>query len=109
MSNNQGTPKTLAQAIDNGIADAATGQYPNKTDIEVIEFHVLDFLAQRFNSFILKNPEVDAKLLALFGEIKPKKQAVCDHVYDANKTDRCLKCGKHGVADILENAISSKE
>jgi len=66
-----GTPKTLEQAIKNGLNEVATriefGATPDSS--AVIEMHVRDFLAQKFTPDVLDNP----KVVALWTRVTGKK------------------------------------
>ena len=62
-----GTPKTLQEAIQNGLA-ASIGK-PNRA--QVIEKHVQDFLAQRFGAMMLRTQKSTTSVLkGLFEEIR---------------------------------------
>lgn len=76
MSNEVGTPKTIEQAIRNGVAEGvkASGFISDSKTIKEIEAHVRDFLAHRFGIAIMraelmKNPEFAGTLQVLFMEI----------------------------------------
>lgn len=60
-----GTPKSLTEAILNGMRDSFD-QVSQKEKIRVVREHVKDYLAQKFTSVTLKNPEIDEILQDLF-------------------------------------------
>lgn len=64
---NQGTPKTLRAAIQNGLSSKSS-----ESNLEAeLELHVLDFLAQKFTPAMLKSdPKTGAALEVLWERIK---------------------------------------
>lgn len=76
MSNDKGTPKTLTQAIQNGISQFHDPKaHPNSIEgMEAcIEQHVRDYLAQKFGAAMLENESADSILQAVFNRIVEKK------------------------------------
>lgn len=68
-----GTPKTLEQAIKNGLLQAES-QGLQKEVVEVVYAHIVDYLAQKFGAAILSVE--DPRLLEdLFKKIKFGKKA----------------------------------
>jgi len=61
---NQGTPKTLIEAVRNGMCVAS-----GKTADQQMAEHIKDFLAQQFNIAVLKNPIEGSMLIELFKRI----------------------------------------
>lgn len=69
----EGTPKTMRQAIINGIKDGFKKENAGKPLADAVEAHVRDFLAQKFSVEILSARTAEADLLeALFEEITRK-------------------------------------
>jgi hypothetical protein len=66
MSTTKGTPKTLAQAIHNGLEDRARVAPGLCDSTDVAALHVRDFIAQKFSTAILQNPEAEKVLQELF-------------------------------------------
>lgn len=60
----KGTPKTLKEAIKNGIVEPQSG-HPSDN----IYDHVKDFLAQKVQVAIFRNPNIEAEIKKLWEEI----------------------------------------
>lgn len=75
MSSTKGTPRTLEEAIENGIEEFKRVGRPDQ-EAYFVRIHVRDFLAQKFSIAVLKSRDLggDAMLLELMDEID--KQAV---------------------------------
>jgi len=63
-----GTPKTLAQAIENGCSEAFVGSVSD-SETSIIKSHVQDYLAQKFTPDMMDDP----KIQALWARIVAKK------------------------------------
>lgn len=75
---NQGTPKTLGEAIENAISNAKESGIRPELSAPVIEAHVRDFMAQKFCAAMVALPEetgVDLKVLFDVLVQKPAKEA----------------------------------
>lgn len=68
-----GTPKTLKDAIANGLETAKTvGMMEDEAkDLsEEVSPHIMDFLAQKFGAAMMDNPDAEVVLKKLFDKIK---------------------------------------
>jgi hypothetical protein len=64
----RGTPKTLTEAIRNGLEDL--DHVPNIDDAQIIEAHIKDFLSQKFQLFMLPpEPSHTDKIAAMTAEM----------------------------------------
>lgn len=70
-----GTPKTLEQAIKNGLLQAESQGFEKQGEIvEIIRAHIIDYLAQKFGAAMLQVE--DSRLIEdLFKKIKFGKKA----------------------------------
>jgi hypothetical protein len=59
-----GTPKTLNKALENAFVEL--GYLSSERDIQILQGHVKDFLAQKFCSKMIQNPECSEMLRILF-------------------------------------------
>ncbi len=79
MVNDMGTPKTLKNAIENGLVIGKT-LWKDRADadevmIKEIEAHVLDFLAQRFTAYTSRETIMTAAdFMKLWDLIKEKRE-----------------------------------
>lgn len=68
---NQGTPKNLNQAIQNGLSGEA-GENHEQHAAEIAK-HVKDFMAQKFQLCMLRNKDLEPLLTELFHKITGDK------------------------------------
>lgn len=64
MRNDTGTPKSLTEAIENGLDDGAA--YLSPSQVEAIRMHVQDYLAQKFSIPIATEEHNEVMLRQLF-------------------------------------------
>lgn len=66
----RGTPKSLSEAIKNGLADAriSTANDSGLDEVEIIKAHVVDYLSQRFCTAMIKT--MTTEIESLWNEIK---------------------------------------
>lgn len=70
-----GTPKTLAQAILNGITSPVDVTATETEIAKHVRNHVIDFLAQRFGAIALaSDPQTAAAIVAMFQSIKKEDE-----------------------------------
>lgn len=75
MDNKKGTPKTLLEAVINGLQEAKIEHthavLTNPKNAKMVKAHVKDFLAHKFNVAILNStaPEIEKMLFKLFEEV----------------------------------------
>lgn len=67
INNMRGTPKTLIEAIRNGLDDSKNN--PELDSAEIIKAHVRDFMSQKVNAFMFKHETLEAILMDVFEKI----------------------------------------
>lgn len=72
INNKRGTPKTLKQAIENGLDDVKNN--PGMDAAEIIKAHVRDRLAQRFSAAMFTHDEAEKMLMALFNDVVDERE-----------------------------------
>lgn len=101
--NPKGTPKTLIEAIRNGLNEGAN--YSDTHTEATIKAHIKDFLAQHFCKPMVKasSPEESARFKALFDRLIATRIEICEHT-DKDKHNSCLDCGANCHEEVMTSA-----
>jgi hypothetical protein len=101
----KGTPKTLEEAITNGIYEI----FETSANTATIESHIRDFLAQRFGAMMLREENFQPSDLGeLFEQITGEKLKLESHELGAVEAER-ERCAKIVEANLYQWVLDTRQ